>query len=150
LNIWTHPNDQGLITHLDQSTEDMLSNIDDDNFPLVTKVKLLLNFSIRPTRRFEITFDFTQWHDFARAVCVERVVPRPDIKYEDMFLLDIVEAMRRTFNDARPLSGERVDCVKVLSVAELEVDDAFCWKDEWLDCAYLETLDAFGLLYDSS
>jgi hypothetical protein len=143
LDIWTHPNDQGLITHLDQSTEDMLRNIDDDNFPLITKVKLLLNFNIRPIRRFEITFDFTQWDDFARAVRIERVMPRAEMKYENMFMFKVERAMRRMFKDVRPRDGKRInDCEKVLSVAELEVDDAFAWKDDWLDVAYLETIDA--------
>jgi hypothetical protein len=143
LNMWTRPNGLGLTTNLDQSTEDMLRNVNDDYLPLVTKVKLLLDFNIRLTRRFEVTFDFTQWHDFARAVRIERVVPRAEYKYEDIFLLEIERAMRRMFKDVRPEDGKRIDdCEKVLSTAELEVDDAFYWKDDWLDLAYLETIDA--------
>jgi hypothetical protein len=141
--MWTRPNGLGLTTNLDQSTEDMLRNVNDDYLPLVTKVKLLLDFNIRLTRRFEVTFDFTQWHDFARAVRIERVVPRAEYKYEDIFLLEIERAMRRMFKDVRPEDGKRIDdCEKVLSTAELEVDDAFYWKDDWLDLAYLETIDA--------
>jgi hypothetical protein len=121
----------------------MLSHIDDDYLPLVTKVKLLLDFNIRPTRRFDVFFDFTQWHDFVRTVRIERVVPRADFKYEDMFMLEIERAMRRMFKDMRASDGKRVDdCEKVLSTAELEVDDAFFWKEDWLDVAYLETTDA--------
>lgn len=151
LDVWTHPNDEGFTTHLDQSTEDMLRNIEDDNFPLVTKVKLLLEFNMRPARRFEVTFDFTQWHDFARAVCIERVVPRPDIKYEDVFLFEIERAMRRMFRSVRPEDGKKRidDWVKVLSTAELEVDDLFFWEDDWLDVAYLETIDAIKTLIAS-
>lgn len=146
MNIWTRHNNRLLAPSLDYSSDDMLDNVPEENLSLVTKVKLRLEFKITPLRRFEVTFDFTQWDDFACAVRIERVVPKGDIKYDDLFMGGICAAMKTVFEDVSPLKGNRwVTCEQVLSVAEKEVDDVFYLKNEWLECAEFETLDAFGL-----
>lgn len=146
MNIWTRHNNRLLAPSLDVSTDDMLDNVPEENLSLVTKVKLLLEFNITPTRRFEVTFDFKQWHDFSLAARIERVVPKGDIKYEDLFMGGIRAAMKTVFKDVSPLEGNRwVTCEQVLSVAEKEIDDVFYLKNELLECAEFETLDAFGL-----
>jgi len=126
----------------------MLNNVSEENLALITKMKLLLVFDMIPTRRFEVTFDLTQWHDFARAVSIERLTPGSEMKYEDIFMVGVKEAMEIVFGHVSPLEGAtRVTCEQVLSVAETAMDEVFYYRDkeEWLDMAYLETLEALGI-----
>ena len=150
MNIWDPLNDQGLETSLDRSTDNMLDNIAQADLSLIRKVKLLLVFNMKPNRRFEVTFDFTQWHDFARAVRIERVMPKAHIEYEDYFTSGIREAMETMFNQVRPENGKRVTCERVLSVAETEVDTVFYCKKEWYEMAYYETLEGLGVDLEDS
>jgi hypothetical protein len=146
MNIWTARGRQLLAPRLDASTEDMLDNVLEENLEDVKHVKLLLKFEMMPKRRFKVTFDFTQWHDFARAVRIERLVPKAHIKYEDMFMSGDRAAMETVFIDVSPLEGRRwVTCEQVLSVAETAVDEMFYRKGGWMNCAEVETLDALGL-----
>jgi hypothetical protein len=71
------------------------------------------------------------------------------MKYEDIFMVGVKEAMEIVFGHVAPLEGAtRVTCEQVLSVAETAMDEVFYYRDkqEWLDMAYLETLEALGIL----
>jgi len=74
INIWSRHNDRELNAHLDRSSDSMLDNVPRQHRSLVRKIKLLLVFNLAVKRRFEFTFDLTQWHDFASAIRFERVM----------------------------------------------------------------------------
>jgi hypothetical protein len=148
LNIWNRNINREFPTSLSQSTDDMLTNVPREHLSLITKVKLLLVFDMRPRRRFEVTFDLTQWHDFDRAVRIERLLPGSGMQYEDIFLVGVREAMELMWIDVKPRDGgRRVSIEQVLSVTETKVDDLFFFqnKEAWVHMAYLETLEALGI-----
>lgn len=148
LDIWSLHKDEGLATTLSLSTDDMPDNVPQQYFSLVTKIRLVLNFNMVQKRLFEVTFDLKQWHGFARAVRIERITPAQTTQYEDIFMDGIRDAMEMVFADIVPQKGKRISCEQVLSVAETAVEEWFYYqdKDEWLEMACLETLDALGVL----
>ncbi|GAB7330201.1 hypothetical protein MBLNU13_g01864t1 [Cladosporium sp. NU13] len=66
INIWSRRNDQELSAHLDRSTDNMLDNVPRQHRSLIRKIKLLLVFNLAVKRRFEVTFDLTQWPRFRK------------------------------------------------------------------------------------
>lgn len=144
INIWSRRNDRESTAHLNRSSDSMLDNVPRQHRSLVRKSKLLLVFNLAVKRRFEVTFDLTQWHDFASAIRFERVMPMDDTQYEDIFLRDIQEAMATMFEEVGPLDGGPDDCDRVLTMTEWAMDEVFFRRDQWLDEAYSEMMK--GLL----
>jgi hypothetical protein len=145
INIWSRNNDGELSAHLDKPTNDILDSILNGHLPPspITKVKLQLVVNLAGEHRFEINLDFTQWHDFARAVRFERVAPMDDT-FGDIFLPDIHAAMGNMFEEVGPLDGKPNDCERVLAVAEEAVEDVFFRKSYWLDSTHAEMLEGLA------
>lgn len=140
INIWSRRNDRELTAHLDKSTDNMLDNVPREHRSLIRKIKLLLVFNLAVKRRFEVTFDLTQWHGFASAIRFQRVMPMDDTQYEDIFLRDIQEAMETMYKAVGPLDGGSDDCDRVLTMTESAVDDVFFRRNLWLEDAYSEMM----------
>jgi len=140
INIWSRRNDRELTAHLDRSSDSMLDNVPRQHRSLVRKIKLLLVFNLAVKRRFEVTLDLTQWHDFARAIRFQRGMPMDDTQYDDIFLRDIQEAMETMYKAVGPLDGGSDACDRVLAMTESAVDDVFFHRNLWLDEAYSEMM----------
>ena len=140
INIWSRCNDQELSARLDRSSDDMLDDVPRQHRSSIKKIKLLLVFNLAVERRYEVTFDLTQWHDFARAVRFERVMPVDDTQYEEIFLRDTQVALETMFEEVGRLNGVSDDCERVLAMTETAVDDVFFRRSVWLECAYAEMM----------
>lgn len=118
----------------------MLDNVPRQHRSLVRKIKLLLVFNLAVKRRFEVTFNLSQWHDFTRAIRFERVAPMNDMQYEEIFLLDIQVALETMFEKVGNLNGGSDDCDRVLAMTESAIDDVFFRRNLWLEDAYSEMM----------
>lgn len=147
INIWSRRNDQELSARLDRSSDDMLDDVPRQHRSSIKKIKLLLVFNLAVERRYEVTFDLTQWHDFARGVRFERVMPVDDTQYEEIFLRDIEVALGTMFEEVGKLNGGLDDCERVLAMTETAVDDVFFRRSVWLEFAYAEMMVGFVRKY---
>jgi len=137
MNIWHRHNDRELTAHFDQSTDDVLDRRLElkEHSPLISEVKLQLVIDLAVKRRFEVTIDFTQWKDFARAVHIEQVAPVDEVQHENIFLPDIRAAMEIMHDEVGTLDGKPNDCETVLTAAEEAVDGVFFRRDLYLEMA---------------
>lgn len=135
MNIWHRHNDQWLSAHFDKPTDALLDRRLKEHSPLIEMVKLQLVINLAVKRRFEVTTDFTQWKDFARAVRIEHVAPVDEVQHENIFLPDIQAAMEMVYDEVGPLDGEPNDCERVLSAAEDAVDEVFFRRNLYLEMA---------------
>ena len=103
-------------------------------------MNLLLVFNLAVKRRFEVTFDLTQWRDFTRAIRFQRVAPMDDTQYDDIFSRDSQEALETMYKAVGPLVGGSDDCERVLAMTEREADEVFFRRDLWLEDAYSEMM----------
>lgn len=140
IEIWSRCNDQELSARLDGPSDDMLDNVPRQHRAPIKKIKLLLVFNLAAKRRYEVTFDLTQWHDFARAVRFEPVMQVDDTQYEEIFLRDIHVVLGTMFEEVGKLNGGSDDCERVLAMTETAVDDVFFRKNMWLEYAYAEMM----------
>lgn len=128
-------------TSLDYNTDRMLQHLSAEHLSRIRYLKLTLDFDMSPMRRFVVTLDLTQWHDYSRAVRIERTIPASKVRYHDHFRTGVDRAMRMLFDDVRPQNGERVSCRRVLESAETAVDLTFYDDGRWYGRAKKECLD---------